>query len=337
MIKEITSKQEWDNVLSKVDTYDFYHTYDYHIISKQEDEECVLLQFEKDNYLIAIPLIIRPIKGTDYFDITSVYGYSGPVSKNISYSFNNTQFITEFKEYLFNKKIVSVFSRLNPFINHQKDILKNLGDCEDLSSVVFIDLTNDIEVQRQGYQRRIKSHINKSRRLCTIKKAQTQEEIEAFIDIYYENMNRVDAEDSYYFDKDYFFNFLKCNDFETDLLLAIDNETNQYISGVMFVKTNQIVQYHLSGTKTDFLNIMPVKMLIDEMRILATNKGYKYLNLGGGLGSKEDSLLRFKKSFSKELETFSLWKYIVDVDAYNKLSSKNEVTNTNYFPAYRSK
>ena len=337
MIKEITSKQEWDNVLSKVDTYDFYHTYDYHIISKQEDEECVLLQFEKENYLIAIPLIIRPIKGTDYFDITSVYGYSGPVSKNISYSFNNTQFITEFKEYLFNKKIVSVFSRLNPFINHQKDILKNLGDCEDLSSVVFIDLTNDIEVQRQGYQRRIKSHINKSRRLCTIKKAQTQEEIEAFIDIYYENMNRVDAEDSYYFDKDYFFNFLKCNDFETDLLLAIDNETNQYISGVMFVKTNQIVQYHLSGTKTDFLNIMPVKMLIDEMRILATNKGYKYLNLGGGLGSKEDSLLRFKKSFSKELETFSLWKYIVDVDAYNKLSSKNEVTNTNYFPAYRSK
>ncbi|WP_262732767.1 MULTISPECIES: peptidoglycan bridge formation glycyltransferase FemA/FemB family protein [Gaetbulibacter] len=337
MIKEITSKQEWDNVLSKVDTYDFYHTYDYHIISKQEDEECVLLQFEKDNYLIAIPLIIRPIKGTDYFDITSVYGYSGPVSKNISYSFNNTQFITEFKEYLFNKKIVSVFSRLNPFINHQKDILKNLGDCEDLSSVVFIDLTNDIEVQRQGYQRRIKSHINKSRRLCTIKKAQTQEEIEAFIDIYYENMNRVDAEDSYYFDKDYFFKFLKCNDFKTDLLLAIDNETNQYISGVMFVKTNQIVQYHLSGTKTDFLNIMPVKMLIDEMRILATNKGYKYLNLGGGLGSKEDSLLRFKKSFSKELETFSLWKYIVNVDAYNKLSSKNEVTNTNYFPAYRSK
>lgn len=337
MIKEITSKQEWDNVLSKVDTYDFYHTYDYHTISKQEDEECVLLQFEKDNYLIAIPLIIRPIKGTDCFDITSVYGYSGPVSKNISYSFNNTQFITEFREYLFNKKIVSVFSRLNPFINYQKDILKNLGDCEDLSSVVFIDLTNDIEVQRQGYQRRIKSHINKSRRLCTIKKAQTQEEIEAFIDIYYENMNRVDAEDSYYFDKDYFFKFLKCNDFETDLLLAIDNETNQYISGVMFVKTNQIVQYHLSGTKTDFLNIMPVKMLIDEMRILATNKGYKYLNLGGGLGSKEDSLLRFKKSFSKELETFSLWKYIVNVDAYNKLSSKNEVTNTNYFPAYRSK
>lgn len=337
MIKEITSKQEWDNVLSKVDTYDFYHTYDYHIISKQEDEKCVLLQFEKDNYLIAIPLIIRPIEGTDYFDITSVYGYSGPVSKNISYNFNNTQFITEFKEYLFNKKIVSVFSRLNPFINHQKDILKNLGDCEDLSSVVFIDLTNDIEVQRQGYQRRIKSHINKSRRLCTIKKAQTQEEIEAFIDIYYENMNRVDAEDSYYFDKDYFFKFLKCNDFKTDLLLAIDNETNQYISGVMFVKTNQIVQYHLSGTKTDFLNIMPVKMLIDEMRILATNKGYKYLNLGGGLGSKEDSLLRFKKSFSKELETFSLWKYIVNVDAYNKLSSKNEVTNTNYFPAYRSK
>ncbi len=337
MIKEITSKQEWDNVLSKVDTYDFYHTYDYHTISKQEDEECVLLQFEKDNYLIAIPLIIRPIKGTDYFDITSVYGYSGPVSKNISYNFNNTQFITEFKEYLFNKKIVSVFSRLNPFINYQKDILKNLGDCEDLSSVVFIDLTNDIEVQRQGYQRRIKSHINKSRRLCTIKKAQTQEEIEAFIDIYYENMNRVDAEDSYYFDKDYFFKFLKCNDFETDLLLAIDNETNQYISGVMFVKTNQIVQYHLSGTKTDFLNIMPVKMLIDEMRLLATNKSYKYLNLGGGLGSKEDSLLRFKKSFSKELETFSLWKYIVNVDAYNKLSSKNEVTNTNYFPAYRSK
>lgn len=336
MIQEITKKDDWVAVLNKVDSYDFYHTYDYHLLSKQPNEKFVLLVYQNDIRLIAIPIVIRPIEGTDYFDITSVYGYAGPVSKNITVDFDNTIFVSELNNYFVNHKIVSVFSRLNPYIHHQKKILQNLGNCTDMSSIVTINLTNNLETQRSGYQRRIKSQINKARRLCNIVKATKKEDIDAFIDIYYENMNRVNADDYYYFDRDYFYNFLNSDNFETDLLLALTKDTNEIIAGVIFVKTNHIVQYHLAGSKSDFLSLTPIKMLIDEMRLIATEEGFKYLNLGGGLGSKEDSLLRFKISFSKELKTFSVWKYIVDHEIYNQLTSSQNPKSKDYFPAYRT-
>jgi lipid II:glycine glycyltransferase (peptidoglycan interpeptide bridge formation enzyme) len=336
MIVEITRKDDWNNILHEVDSYDFYHTYDYHVLSKRENEKSVLLVYRDKETLIAIPFVIRPIAGTEHFDITSVYGYAGPISKNISIDFNHSLFLLELNKYFKTQKIVSVFSRLNPYIDHQKDILKNIGDCQDMSAVVAINLTNDLETQRKGYQRRIKSQINKARRLCNIVSAKTKDEIDSFIDIYYENMDRLNAEDSYYFDRDYFYNFLKSENFESNLLLVKTKDSNEVIAGVIFVKTKDIVQYHLSSTKSEFLNITPVKILIDEMRLIATAEGYKYLNLGGGLGSKEDSLLRFKMSFSKELKTFCIWKYIVNPEIYKQLTSQNKSITTDFFPAYRA-
>lgn len=336
MIEDITEKNDWNTILNEVDAYDFYHTYDYHVLSKRENEKSVLLVYRNNETLIALPLVVRPIEGTELFDITSVYGYAGPISKDIPEDFNHNLFLSELNEYFKKHKIVSVFSRLNPYIAKQKEILKNIGECQDMSAVVAINLTNDLETQRKGYQRRIKSQINKARRLCNIVSAKTKDDIDTFIDIYYENMDRLNAEESYYFDREYFYNFLNSENFESDLLLVKTKDTNETIAGVIFVKTKDIVQYHLSSTKSEFLNITPVKILIDEMRLIATAEGYKYLNLGGGLGSKEDSLLRFKMSFSKELKTFCIWKYIVDPETYKQLTSQNNSITTDFFPAYRA-
>lgn len=47
-----------------------------------------------------------------------------------------------------------------------------------------------------------------------------------------------------------------------------------------------------------------IKILIDEMGIQARLEKNLFLNLYGGLGINEDSLVRFKMSFSKELKRF---------------------------------
>jgi lipid II:glycine glycyltransferase (peptidoglycan interpeptide bridge formation enzyme) len=335
MIEKITNKNDWNEFLKEVNDYDFYHTYDYHELSINKNEDFFLLKYTENDIIIGLPLIIRKIEKTDLFDITSVYGYAGPISINVTDEFDNSIFKKALFNFLKENNIVSVFNRLNPFIQFQKNILCSLGECMKSGDIVNIDITNDLETQRKGYQRRIKSQINKARRLCNITKATTKAEILKFIDIYYENMDRVNAEKSYYFNKEYFINFLESNEIKTDLLLVSLKETNEIIAGAMFVKTNSIVQYHLSGTKEDYLEITPVKLLIDEMRLLATEQGYKYFNLGGGLSSENDSLLRFKLSFSKELTEFCVWKYIVDKESYNNLISNKEVIDNNYFPAYR--
>ena len=333
MIKEIIIKEEWNTILIEIDNYDFYHTYDYHIISSNENETPILLTYTQEDTIIALPFVLRAVDGSEYFDLTSVYGYAGPICNVNVENFDFSNFKKAFKDYLQSKNIVSVFSRLHPYIV-QDQILESLGDLVSLGDVVNIDVTLPIDKSRMAYGKSNKNQINKLRRQCKVVKAETKEDILEFIDIYYENMKRLDAENHYFFSKDYFFQFMEINDYKTDILLVKHIESNKFIAGSMFVKTKNIVQFHLSGTRTEFLRLKPSKLFLDEMRLQATEQGYKIFNLGGGLGSEHDSLFDFKASFSKDFRAFKIWKYIVNHNIYDKLSEAKD--ETNYFPKYRS-
>lgn len=343
MLEIINTKSDWDSLLKEVDNYDFYHSYDYHLIAKGEGEKPILIKYTEDDYIIGLPLLIRQIVGTSYFDATSVYGYPGPLTKNITKGFDNTEFRKQLQESFLENNIISVFSRLNPYIPYQEICLQKLGEISTLGNIVNIDLSKDLETQKQVYHKRLKTYINMSQRNCTVIKGNTKEDISAFIDIYHENLKRVKAKKYYFFDRDYFFGLLNSKDFNTELLLALNNGNNEIIGGVLFIKKGHFVQYHLSGAKKEHLNLSPTKLLIDEMRIIATNENYTYFNLGGGFGNKKDNLFKFKSGFSNDFWDFKLWKYIVNEEVYEELvHRKQSDTRTNnykkysdYFPFYR--
>ncbi|WP_396601145.1 GNAT family N-acetyltransferase [Algibacter sp. R77976] len=331
----IKKKSKWDQTLKAVENYDFYHTFDYHELSKQDKEKTILLKYIENKSIVCIPLIIRIIENTQYFDATSVYGYSGPLVKNIDKNFDNANFIKTLNKYFQDNNIVSVFSRLNPYIKNQVYTLEGIGDITSLGNVVNIDLKKSLQEQRALYSKSTKNRINKIRKICDIIVSNKKEDIKQFIDIYCENMDRVNAKDMYYFPKSYYYNLVENNDI--DILFALHKETNEYACAAMMVKTNNIIQYHISGTKNDYLNLSPIRILIDEMRIRGTNENYEFFNLGGGLGNNEDELFKFKSSFSKDFKPFSIWKLISMPDVYKELVNKKEISNSNinFFPLYR--
>jgi len=344
MIEIIKEKEKWDTILGTMDQYDFYHTYDYQHISKNIEEEPVLIHYTEGNRSIALPLLLRSIADTPYMDATSVYGYAGPLTCNIDNDFDNTNFKNQLLAFFKKNNLVAVFSRLHPYIPIQQLVLKNMGEVTVMGKIVNVDLTKNLESQKKEYQKRLRTYINKERNVYTIIGSKTESDVLKFIDLYYENMRRVNADSNYFFKKEYFFGLLKSEDFKTDLLLARCNDSNEIVGGAMFIKKNNIVQYHLSGAKEEYLNLNPIKVLIDEARINATNENYTYFNLGGGKGGKEDSLFRFKAGFSKDFWIFSVWKYIINKDAYDGLVQKTLINVPKdlhkdylaYFPHYRS-
>lgn len=338
-ITVVTAKGEWEDVLNKVESFDFYHTYDYHRLSIKSDEKALLIKYEENGALVGLPLVLRKISGTDYYDATSVYGYAGPIQKNIDETFDNKKYIEKLNVFFKDEKIISVFSRLNPFIDYQENILKDAGTTEELGNIVNIDLTKDVDEQRTIFSKTTKRYINKCRKTFELKFSSSEEDILMFMNLYYENMDRVHADEKYYFSKQYFLDFVNSNDYKTDVLFAIDKESKEVASAALMVKTNNIIQYHISGTRNDYLNISPIRFLINEMRIKGTQEGYKYFNLGGGLGNQEDELFRFKSSFSKDFRPFKVWRHIANKEVYNKLVAENNVENieTDFFPLYRYK
>ena len=343
MIKIIRDKDGWNRLLKTVGRYDFYHTYDYHHMDITSNDDPLIVKYQEADKIIAIPLIFRTIEGTPYKDATSVYGYPGPIFCNIDTDFDNRNFSDALQTLFEENNIVSVFSRLNPYLKKQDIVLDHVGEISKLGKVVNIDLTKDLEIQKENYNPRLRTYVNKCRKNYLIRIASSETELGQFINIYYENMRRVNAKNRYFFNHSYFIELWKSSDFKTDVLLALEDKTNEIIGGAVFIKKNNIVQYHLSGVKKEYLKLNPIKVLIDEMRIIATHEGYKYFNLGGGVGNNDDSLFKFKSGYSKDYWSFKIWKYIVNPQVYdqliqlrgNKGCGKFSNRCSLFFPCYR--
>lgn len=328
---------KWNEIVKKSSIYDFHHTSFYHKIDN--DFRPVLFYATKGNDFVALPLVIRPIENTDWFDMTSVYGYCGFISsQNIDEIEKGLLafFKDNFKLYCKENNIVSVFSRLHPIIN-QKSMFFDFGAIVDLNKTVAIDLRLTPEEQRKQYRKSNKSEVNQLRnRGFSVEEATSKEDIEAFIAIYYETMDRVEATPYYYFSKEYFHSFLTNKTFGNKLLVA--KFEDKIIAGAIFTYTEKVMQYHLAGTTEAFIRQTPMKLILDEARLKGNELGLEFLHLGGGVGgSDDDSLFRFKSGFSDLYFQFSVWKYIADEEKYNYLVERNGVkeTDNTYFPLYR--
>jgi lipid II:glycine glycyltransferase (peptidoglycan interpeptide bridge formation enzyme) len=171
-----------------------------------------------------------------------------------------------------------------------------------------------------------------------VEEAINNEEIESFIQVYHDVMKRLEADSEYFFDSEYFHQFLDNFSFESKLLLA--KIGNEIVGGAIFTFVNSIMQYHLSGESIDYKNLSSIKLIIDEARLMGCDHNMKYLHLGGGLkGSSEDSLFHFKRGFSDSLFDFKGWQLIVDQSNYSYLIDFfgiDERQKADFFPVYRA-
>lgn len=343
MIQIIEDRTQWNALLASCCIADFYHSYDFHTLDKKAGEKAILIHYKDNGLTVLLPLLLREIEGTPYLDATSVYGYAGPLWCGSFTLEQARRFQQVLQKSLEEMNIVSLFSRLHPYLPKQRELLTGMGEIETLGKVVNIDVTLSPEVQWSHISKRFRSYINKARRLYVVREGKSQEDLLVFIRLYEDTMRRLDAKSNYFFNKDYYEGLFRNEAFETTVLLAEDPNTGKVISGAMFISSGDMVQYHLSGTDSDYMKLHPVKLLIDEMRVRATAQGKRYFNLGGGLGGSEDSLFEFKSRFSKDFRDFEVWKYISNPEIYKSLSvnrlpadcKKDFNTCKHFFPCYR--
>lgn len=342
MVEFITERNDWNELINLFHDAEVYHTFDYHNLVKKECDKPILIKYVGDNSLVAMPIIIRPIEGTNLNDAISVYGYSGPLGIGVNEKFDYIDFNRKLTEYLRSQNIVSVFVRLNPLISYQSFILRGSGTISSLGKVVNIDLSKSKESQKKHYSSRLLTYLNRLRERFAIECHKDEQSMSKFIEIYYETMLRVGADTSYFFKKSYFNGLLKSKEFDTDLLLAYDKKNGEILGGGIFIKKNKTVQYHLGATRNNRLNLSPSKLIIDEMRIRGSNEGFSNFNLGGGVKGKKDSLFYFKSNFSKDILPFKAWKMILETSTYDnlvkiKLGENSTLNSINdFFPLYRS-
>ncbi|EDM38348.1 hypothetical protein PBAL39_01997 [Pedobacter sp. BAL39] len=342
MTRVITMDEQdaWVTCVRQCAHYDFYHSWSYHVLHLDQGVPLLFVYEEGENF-IAMPFLKRSIPGTDHFDMTSVYGYGGPIS-NLRYESLDLQLILGFKAglllFLEQQQIVSVFARLHPFFN-QRLIMDHFDGITNNGKVVALDLGIAIEEQRAQYQERVQRKIRQLRkRGYHVREGKTSEDIRVFSAIYNDNMLRLQAADSYLFDEAYFEQMLSSKEYDARLLF-VNDESGDPVCAAIVVFTNDLIQAHLLGTRAEYRAESPAKLLIDEVTLMGRQKGMRYYNLGGGLSYKEDSLYEWKRSFSRSTFEFHSWRLIVDPAQYNYLLHQMGVdasSQVDFFPLYRN-
>jgi hypothetical protein len=350
-LTELTTRQDdaWLRTIEQCAPYDFYHLPQYHALAEEAGEGSArLLVFAEGKHVIALPLLLRRLdevaeSGAGWMDATSVYGYPGPVTSAEPIP---DAVVADFQAALLEQlrawRVVTVFSRLNPFLP-QRQLLAGLGDFQ-VSETVSIDLTLPIAVQRSQYRKSFREAISKQRRLgLTVLRDLDAAHLDAFIRIYHETMHRVEAAERYFFPASYFAALKEALGSRVELFMCVQNGTP--ICGGLFVACHGMLQYHLGGTLNDALQLAPMKLLVDEARLWGAAQGLRVLHLGGGTtAAPDDPLLFFKRGFSDRLHEFAVWRWVVAPEQNALLRQEKarwfagqglRLALPNYFPAYR--
>jgi hypothetical protein len=346
-------RAQWLDALKLCGNYDIYHLPEYHLLSKHQKEGEPYLFYMKDvEGCAALPFLLRQVSEIDglrdclYQDATSVYGYPGIVCSVKQEDEGSTEFRNRFQKgflkFLNEKGVIAFFSRLNPLLSTSW-MFESICEIIPLSKTIAINLLQPEEIQLKGMSKGHRYDIRKARKEgVTVREDMKFDCLDDFISMYNETMDHSTASEYYYFPKEY---YLKCKDLIQDSIkLFFAEKEGVIISASMFFLTNGIIQYHLSGTPRKYLMYGGAKVIIDELRIFGKKNGFSWLHLGGGVGSKEDSLFHFKAGFSKARFPFEVVNMIINPEIYAELVAKRiawATTNgclslsNDYFPKYR--
>src|ERR1019366_3194333 len=164
-----------------------------------------------------------------------------------------------------------------------------------------------------------------------------------FVRIYHETMSRVEAADRYFFPARYFTGLREALGSRLELFMCLHQ--GKPVCGGLFVSCHGMLQYHLGGTLNESLQLAPMKLLVDEVRLWSASQGLRVLHLGGGAtADPDDPLLYFKRGFSDRQHEFAVWRWVVSSEQDALLRAENSrrlaaqglrPALANYFPEYR--
>lgn len=348
----------WEEWLGDVPR-DVYHTVGYHKVAHESGEG--------DPYLIVVgdrrrgyawPYLLRGVNevpgmaGTDAMDVSSVYGYPGPLSWGC---LPGDRFVarawSQVVQVWRDQRVVTAFTRFHPLLENAS-LLSGLSwtahgsagvsPVTAIGPTVSMDCTMSDDAARAGYARALRQHINAGRSagLTTVHDEQWTA-LPAFTDLYQKTMARNEASDYYFFNQDYFERLRAALAGHLHLLVtALDGSIG---AAGLFTEFDGIVQAHLVGTNADLRGLSPFKVLLDDARMWARERGDRVLHLGGGRGGREDTLMSFKGEFSPRRHLFHTGRWILDESVYQdllnaRLSGRGEAydVDPSFFPAYRA-
>ena len=348
----------WENLLIENNIHSVLFSPEYLRLWELNGDGKAKLFFHKSYYgIVLYPFLIRKINDLEFFqqmkidetfyDITSPYGYGGPLVKPYNKSGIDLLlegFIKEFSLFCRKNNIVSEFIRFHPLMENHENFINRL-EMERMNSVIYVDLSVTEEELWGNYKRNNRKNIKKAMRNdIEVVVDEKFEFLDEFLEIYYETIKKNNAKKYYFFPK-IFFEFIRVS-LNKNSVLFISKIDERIISVELALYDKDIIYSFLGGTLLEYFPLRPNNLLKHKLILWAKEKNIKYYLIGGGY-HPGDGIFEYKRSFSKDgikdffvgRKVYDNKKYKILEESFEKYLSNNNITvnlkETKYFPSYR--
>lgn len=308
----------WNSYLEKfsVERKDIYYYEEYVKLYEDEFGKALCVVCYDDKNVLLMPFIRKEIDG--FYDFETAYGYGGPIcnSDNQEWIYNA---ITSMQEYLKSENYVCGFIRFHTLLDNVRLCERHMATFFDRNTVVIrTDQTED-EIWKNQIISKNRNMIRKAEKNGLEYKAEYDfAALSEFIELYNATMSRLGADDFYYFDNKYYQSFVE--NFKDKAFLGTVRKEGKLICAALFMYSGEYGHYHLEGSNHEYSSLAANNLLLWRTAVEFSKLGVKEFHLGGGYNSEPDnSLLKFKKSFSHNMKEFYIGKWIFNEEKYNEL------------------
>lgn len=331
---------KWREVLNHFSKVDVCHLPEYHqaYSTRFVDSIAMMWVYEEDKKIFAYPFMKTKVSiNTDYSDISSVYGYTGPLTNSTEESFLKKVW-GEFDEWAQSEKIIADFTRFSIFVNNK---LYAHPDCEVIAnrpsaiSYLYEDETEFFK----SLNSKTRNMIRKAQKLGLVaKELDPLSSKDQFKLLYNKTMERNKATTFFNYEDDYYDLLLKLPKGEVRIFGVFHLE--QLVSVAMALAYKENALYHLGANLSEYSNLGSGNLVMYEMSRNLGLKGVRFLTVGGGRTThKDDSLFLFKKNNASSTDNFHIGKRIINPIRYQevvelwqqKTGKRRELTNLIFY------
>ena len=336
----IEQNTEWDAKVRSFAEWDVYFLSGYvKAFYIHGDGDPFLLYYEGDGLKAIYVYMRRPTAIEGVFDSVTPYGYGGVLFEGNTSEEKKSAFWKDYLSVMEQEHIVDNFVRYHPVLKNAEP-MKSISEVIDLGKTVAFDLTSP-EVIWENIISKNRNMIRKAEKNgIEIRHGKDLALFEDFRRIYNATMEKDNAEEYYFFGEKFYGSIY--NDLHDNYEMFYAIYDGQIIAMSIMLFGNKQMHYHLSGSVLEYRNLAPSNLLLYKAALWGCEQGYKTFHLGGGVGSGEDNLYKFKAAFNKVSDyQFSIGKQIFDQVKYDELVSLRASTDgdfdkdSKYFPLYR--
>lgn len=339
----LEQSEQWDAVVHSFANYDIYYLSGYVKAFKLHgDGEPLLIYYDtKDAKGINVVMkrdiskdarFAGKIEENTWFDFVTPYGYGGWLIEGVG---DKEALFETYEEWCQENNVVSEFVRYHPVLeNHTCS--NSAYEVVALGRTIAMDLSSP-EIIWANLTSKNRNMVRKAQKAgIVIYNGRYPEIFEQFRSLYNGTMDKDEADSYYYFNPEFYKSIL--NDLSAEAQVFYAELDGKVIAASIMLAANGRLNYHLSGSVRGYQCLAPTNLLLCEAALWGCANGCKTLHLGGGVGSHEDSLFKFKKAFyRREPCWFHIGRKIFNEEKYDQLVGlRDDLEGSVFFPKYRA-